>query len=71
MIKLGDQEFVTSSYTNATGACVEVGSDSPAAVQMSDSKFNHSEEALAAKPVMTLSPAAFASMVAFARTASV
>lgn len=71
MIKLGDQPYVTSSYTNANGACVEVGSDAAAVVQMSDSKFNHSDGARSAKPVMALSPGAFTSLVGFARTASV
>lgn len=67
MIQLGAQPFTTSSYTNANGACVEVGSDAPARVQMSDSKFNHSAGARSTKPVMTLSPAAFSALVDFAR----
>lgn len=61
-IRLGDQEFVTSSYTNAN-ACVEVGSDRPTAVQVADSKFNWTEEGLAAKTALSFSPSAFTALV--------
>lgn len=64
MIRLGNQEFVTSSYTNLN-ACVEVGSDSPAAVQVADSKFNY--RAGETKPVASFSADAFAAFVAFVR----
>jgi len=67
MIKLGAQELFTSSYT-VTNACVEVGSNAPDAVQVTDSKFNHSETGRRAKPSMSLSPAAFTALVEFART---
>lgn len=64
MIKLGAQPPVTSSYTNLN-ACVTVGSDRPDAVQLGDSKIGHE------LMNVTLSPAAFTSLVSFARTASV
>jgi hypothetical protein len=67
MVKLGDQEPFTSSYT-VTNACVEVGSDAVDAVQVTDSKFNHSETGRAAKPVMSVGPAAFTALVDFARS---
>lgn len=68
MIKLGAQEYVTSSYTNNNGACVEVGSDAPARVLMSDSKFNHSVSAASRKPSLALSPAAFTALVQSVRS---
>jgi Domain of unknown function (DUF397) len=64
MIKLGAQPYVTSSYS-ATGNCVKVGSDRPTSVQVGDTKLGQQGPALA------LSPAAFASLVGFARTAQV
>ncbi len=71
MIRLGEQPYVTSSYTNNNGACIEVGSDRPTAVNVTDSKFNHSETARTGKPVMALSPTAFTALVDFARSAQV
>jgi len=67
MISLGNQPFVTSSYTNNNGACVEVGSDQPDAVLMSDSKFNHSESGRTVKPVLSMSAAAFTALVTHVR----
>lgn len=66
-VRLGDQPYFTSSYTNAN-ACVEVGSNSPASVQVADSKFNWSEDGLAAKTALSFSPAAFAAMVEHVRS---
>lgn len=65
MIKLGAQEFVKSSHS-ATGNCVVVGSDRPAIVKVGDSKL-----ADPGQVVLALSPAAFTSLVGFARTAQV
>jgi hypothetical protein len=66
MIKLGDAELRTSSYT-VTNACVEVGSDSPDRVLVADSKFNHTEQGLAAKTALALSPAAFTALIEHVR----
>lgn len=63
MVRLGDQPFFKSSYTPQTNACVEVGSDAPSRVLVTDSKFNHSAPARAVKPVLSVSPSAFAAFV--------
>lgn len=62
MITLGAQPFTTSSYSGPNGACVEVGSSRPATVEISDSKIMTSD-----KPVVAVSPAAFAAMIAHIR----
>lgn len=64
MIKLGGQPFTTSSYTGPNGACVEVGSDSPSAVQVSDTKLRGRD----GRPVLSVSPAAFAVFTGYVRT---
>jgi len=66
MIKLGNAEMRTSSYT-VTNACVEVGSDSPSRVLIADSKFNHTDAGRAAKTSLTLSPAAFTALIEHVR----
>lgn len=64
MIKLGSHTTWTkSSYSGGNGACVEVKSDRPAAVSVTDSKVADS----AARPVFSVSPAAFTALVGYVR----
>lgn len=62
MIKLGAQpDWTKSSYTNNNGACVEVRSETPVSLDITDSKFQWGRRGDA--PVMALSPAAFSAFV--------
>jgi hypothetical protein len=63
MIKLGAQPGWTKSSYTVQNACVEVRSTDPASLDMTDSKFRWGREGA---PVMSLSPDAFASLVALA-----
>lgn len=69
-VKLGDTKPFTSSYT-VTNACVEVGSSTPASVEIGDSKFNHSDVGRAAKFTVALSPQAFSAFASYAASQSV
>jgi hypothetical protein len=65
MIKLGQHsEFTKSSYSTGNGACVEVRSTVAASVDVQDSKHR-----TGTSPIVSLSPAAFTSLVEFARNA--
>lgn len=64
MIKLGAQpEWTKSTYT-IQNACVEIRSTQPATVEITDSKFRWDRPGA---PLMTVSPSAFAAMVAHVR----
>lgn len=69
-VKLGATEPFTSSYT-VTNACVEVGSSAPTAVEVGDSKFNHSDVGRATKFTVALSPQAFSAFASYAASQSV
>ena len=66
MIKLGDTPNWTKSSYTVQNACVEIRSEQPASLDITDSKFRWGREGA---PVMSLSPAAFTSLVEFARNA--
>jgi hypothetical protein len=66
MIKLGDAALRTSSYT-VGNACVEIGSDAPSRVNVTDSKFNHTAEGRSVKPVLSVSPGAFSALIEHVR----
>lgn len=66
MIKLGAQPNWTKSSYTVQNACVEVRSETTATLDVTDSKFRWGREGA---PVMQLSPAAFSSLVEFARNA--
>lgn len=62
MISLGNQKtWMKSSYT-VTKACVEVRSTEPTSLDLQDSKFYGN-----GSPVVTVSPEAFAALVAHVR----
>ena len=64
MISLGSHSTWTkSSYSTGNGACVEVKSTVVSAIDVQDSK--HSD---GTSPVISFSPAAFSSLVTFARS---
>lgn len=64
MIKLGGHDqFTKSSYSGGNGACVEVRSTVVSAVDVQDSKHQSGKS-----PIVSLSPAAFTSLVEFARS---
>lgn len=64
MIKLGQHKSWTkSSYSTGNGACVEVRSDRPSAVAVTDSKI----EDTMARPVFAVSPSAFTAFVEHVR----
>jgi hypothetical protein len=63
MIALGaHKDWTKSSYSQGNGACVEVKSTVPTAVDISDSKFSGT------RPAFSVSPAAFTALVTYART---
>lgn len=65
-IKLGAQPaFVKSTYSTGNGACVEVRSETAVSLDITDSKVTDSPT----RPTLRVSPTAFQSLVAFARTA--
>lgn len=65
MIKLGQHaDWSKSSYSGGNGACVEVKSTAVTSVDIQDSKH-----LAGASPIVSLSPAAFTSLVEFARNA--
>lgn len=64
MIRLGEHlNWSKSSYSGGNGACVEVQSTTVTAVDIQDSKHTDGTS-----PVISFSPAAFSSLVAFARS---
>lgn len=64
MIKLGaHKSWTKSSYSTGQTSCVEVRSDRPAAVSVTDSKV----EDTAARPFLSVSPAAFTALVEHVR----
>ena len=66
MIALGGTpDWTKSSYT-VQNACVEVRSAVPSALDITDSKYRWGREGA---PVVSLSPAAFTSLVAVAKAA--
>lgn len=62
-IKLGALPGWTKSSYTVTNACVEVRSTEPTTLDVTDSKYRWNREGA---PVVTLSPAAFTSLVSFA-----
>lgn len=65
MIRLGSQrDWTKSSYTNGNGACVEVRSQRPDSLEITDSKFQWGRSEA---PVAQVSPAAFTALVNMVR----
>ena len=64
MIRLGGTPNWTKSSYTVQNACVEVRSEQPTSLDITDSKFRWGREGA---PVLNLSPAAFSSFVSFAR----
>jgi hypothetical protein len=64
MIKLGAHEkWTKSSHSGGNGACVEVKSVRPTTVDVQDSKHE-----AGISPVLSVSPAAFAALIASVRS---
>jgi hypothetical protein len=60
VIKLGAHKYWTkSTYSGGNGACVEVRSTQPTALNVTDSKIADTSE----RPVLTVSPSAFTAFV--------
>lgn len=65
MIKLGAQpDWTKSTYTNGNGACVEIRSEQPTTLEITDSKFQWGREQA---PVARVSPAAFTALISMVR----